>query len=127
VSPTLAAKLGRLRGILRDTGGCAIACSGGVDSSPLLAAARKVLGGRCLAIIDTSSTHARREGAVAWVQEHDVPHVVTESEELDIPGLRDNPPDRCYHCMRRRGRAFHPVGSGGNLAPWSFGIGDVAG
>jgi len=98
----LRSKLNRLRKILRDTGGCAIAYSGGVDSSLLLAVAGEVLDGRCLAVIATSSTYAQREcqAAIAWVQERGIPHAVIESEELDIPGFRDNPPDRCYHCKR---------------------------
>ncbi|MBM4036377.1 MAG: ATP-dependent sacrificial sulfur transferase LarE [Planctomycetes bacterium] len=96
------AKLERLRDALRATGGCAVAYSGGVDSSLLLAVAHEVLGPRCLAVIATSSTYAEREGraALQWVRQRGIPHVVIESEELDIPGFRDNPPDRCYHCKR---------------------------
>jgi len=96
------AKLDRLREILRQTGGCAIAYSGGVDSSFLLTVAREVLGDRCLAVIATSSTYPRREcdAAIDWVQRKGIPHVVIESEELDIPGFRDNPPLRCYYCKR---------------------------
>jgi len=102
MSPELSARLERLREILRGTGGCAVAYSGGVDSSLVLAAARETLGDRCLAVIATSSTYARREceAAIAWVREQGIPHVVIHSEELDVPGFRENPPDRCYHCKR---------------------------
>lgn len=93
-------KLARLRAILRETGGCAVAYSGGVDSSLVLAVARDVLGERCLAVIATSSTYARVEcqDAIAWVESQGIRHVAIDSEELDVPGFRDNPPDRCYHC-----------------------------
>jgi len=102
MTDTQLAQLGRLREILRQTGGCAIAYSGGIDSSFLLAVASEALGGRCLAVIAASSTYPRREcdAAIAWVQRKGIPHVVIESEELDIPGFRDNPPLRCYYCKR---------------------------
>jgi uncharacterized protein len=95
-------KLDRLKSILRDTGGCAIGFSGGVDSTLLVTVAREVLGDRCLAVIATSSTYARdeREQAVQWVRNRGIPYLVIESEELDIPQFRENPPDRCYHCKK---------------------------
>jgi len=102
MTPARIEKLARLRDILRKTGGCAVAYSGGVDSSLVLAVARDVLGDRCLAVIATSSTYARREceAAIAWVQQQGIPYVAIESEELDVPGFRDNPPDRCYYCKK---------------------------
>jgi uncharacterized protein len=102
MTPELQGKLDRLREILRRTGGCAVAYSGGVDSTLLLAVAHEVLGQRCLAIIATSSTYPKREyeQAVSWVQDRRIPFVTIVSEELDIPGFRDNPPDRCYHCKK---------------------------
>ncbi|MFW6107157.1 MAG: ATP-dependent sacrificial sulfur transferase LarE [bacterium] len=100
MTPERESKLDRLKGILRGTGGCAVAYSGGVDSSLVLAVAREVLGERCLAVIALSPTYAQREcqAAVQWVESQGIPHAVVESDELDVPGFRENPPDRCYHC-----------------------------
>ncbi len=98
----LSQKLNRLKRILAETEGCAIAFSGGVDSSLVLAVARDVLGNRCLAVIATSSTYPQREcdQAVEWVKSEDIPFVVISSEELDIPEFSKNPVDRCYYCKK---------------------------
>jgi uncharacterized protein len=79
-----------------------VAYSGGVDSTLLLAVAHEVLGTGCLAVIATSSTYPKREyeSALAWVQTQGIPYVTLVSEELDIPGFSDNPPDRCYFCKK---------------------------
>ena len=95
-------KLERLKNILKHTGGCAVAFSGGVDSSVVLSAAHEVLGERCLAVIATSSTYPEREyrRALEWVERLGIPHVVISSEELDIPEFSCNPTDRCYYCKK---------------------------
>jgi uncharacterized protein len=95
-------KLEKLKTLLESFGGCAVAYSGGVDSTLLLEVAHEVLGTRCLAVIATSSTYPRREYAEAlqWVQAQSIPYVTLVSEELDIPGFSENPPDRCYYCKK---------------------------
>lgn len=98
----LSQKLNRLKRNLAETEGCAIAFSGGVDSSLLLAVAWDVLDSRCLAVIATSSTYPQREcdQAVEWVKSEGIPFVVISSEELDIPEFSKNPVDRCYYCKK---------------------------
>jgi uncharacterized protein len=96
------ARLDELKKILAGTGGCAVAYSGGCDSSLLATVAFEVLGERSLAVIATSSTYPKREfeEAVALAEERKFPYIIINSEELDIPGFRENPPDRCYHCKK---------------------------
>lgn len=102
MTPECEKKLDRLKEILRKTEGCAVAFSGGVDSTLLLAVASEVLGPRCLAVIATSSTYPQLEfeRAVEWVQAQEIPYVTIRSEELSIPGFKENPPDRCYWCKK---------------------------
>jgi uncharacterized protein len=102
MTPNLQAKLSHLKTILRQMNGCAVAFSGGVDSSLLLTIAHEVLGERSLAVIATSSTYPEREyrRALEFVQSRNLPHVAIASEELDIPGYSANPANRCYHCKR---------------------------
>ena len=102
-------KLDTMRKILKDTGGCAVAFSGGVDSSLVLTVAHEMLGDRCLAVIATSSTYPERECkmAIDYVKEREIPYVVISSEELDIPEFSCNPTDRCYFCKKE---LFEKVG-----------------
>jgi len=102
MNTTIETKLTFLKDILRNTGGCAIAYSGGVDSTLVLTVAREVLGDRCLAVIAVSSTYPEREfrHALTWVERNGIPHEVVISEELDIPEFAANPFNRCYHCKK---------------------------
>lgn len=102
-------KLLALKRILAETGGCAVAFSGGVDSSLLITVAHEVLGDRCLAVIATSSTYTEREyrRAVAWIEETGIPYVVISSEELDIPEFSANPANRCYFCKKELFEKVH--------------------
>ncbi len=90
----------KLRYILKNTNGCAVAFSGGVDSTLVLTVAHEMLGDRALAVIATSSTYTQREyrQALDWVKKQNIPYVVIESEELDIEGFSKNPVNRCYYC-----------------------------
>jgi len=86
---------------LKSLGSCAVAFSGGVDSSLVLFAASRALPGRVIAL--TARTlytlpHEIEEGA-AFAERLGVPHRI-----IDIPfppEIRDNPRDRCYLCKRR--------------------------
>ncbi|HHO74798.1 MAG TPA: ATP-dependent sacrificial sulfur transferase LarE [Deltaproteobacteria bacterium] len=103
-------KLFALKTLIASYSGMAVAFSGGVDSTLLLAVAHEVLGDRCLAVIAISSTYPRREyaSAIEWVQNRGISHMTIVSEELDIPGFSDNPPDRCYYCKKELfSKIFH--------------------
>ena len=79
----------------------AVAFSGGVDSSVLLAVAVRCLGpGRVLAVLGVSPSLAASEydqacqtAAAIGVSLVDLP-----THELDDPAYRANGPDRCFHC-----------------------------
>ena len=99
---TLDSKYQRLREILEEMSACALAFSGGVDSTFLLAVAADVLEKRVLALIATSATYPEREllEAKEFAERIGVKHKIIASEELYIPEFKTNPPDRCYYCKR---------------------------
>ena len=77
-----------------------IAFSGGVDSTFLARIAREVYNDRLLLVTATSSTYPFYEldEAKALAVLLGIKHKIIVSEEIDIPGYADNPPDRCYYC-----------------------------
>jgi uncharacterized protein len=94
------AKRDRLIELLRGFGSCAVAFSGGLDSSVLARAAVEALGDRTVAVTAVSPSMARREmeDARRVAQQIGIRHEVIESRELDNPEYRRNAADRCYHC-----------------------------
>ena len=98
----LAEKMDRLRAALRETGSAAVAFSSGVDSTFLLRVAHEELGDRVVAVTARSRSFPKREldEAEEFCRSEGVRHEIIDSDELDIPGFAENPPDRCYHCKR---------------------------
>ena len=79
-----------------------VAFSSGVDSTFLLRVAHEELGDRVVAATIRSHTFPKREldEAATFCRAEGIRHEIMDSEELDIPGFAENPPDRCYHCKR---------------------------
>ncbi|MDR1713408.1 MAG: ATP-dependent sacrificial sulfur transferase LarE [Coriobacteriales bacterium] len=93
-------KLTRLQANLAGIESLAVAFSGGVDSSLLLYLAHQALGERCLAVTARSCSFPQRELAAArqFCSDRGIEQLIVDSEELDIAGFADNPPERCYLC-----------------------------
>lgn len=104
-SQTLRAKEARLREIIAGFQRVAVAFSGGVDSSYLLAVCVDVLGAeRVLALTADSPLVPRAELATAKevAQLLGVEHHIVPVDDLGIPEVAGNVERRCYYCKRAR-------------------------
>lgn len=101
-------KFERLLQILGEMNGAAIAFSGGVDSTFLLAAAKQALGDRVLAVIGRSPLHPKAEHleALEMAGNLGVRVKVVNTHELEDIAFRANPRNRCAICKEGIMRAI---------------------
>ena len=95
-------KLAILKSSLSALGSAAIAFSGGVDSSFLLRVAHDVLGEKAVAVTVISCFVPRREREEArdFCTRNGIRQLELAVDVLALPGLAQNPADRCYHCKK---------------------------
>jgi pyridinium-3,5-biscarboxylic acid mononucleotide sulfurtransferase len=89
-----------LKNCLKKYESAVIAFSGGVDSTFLARIAKDIFGDHLLLVTATSSTYPFYEldEAKSLAKLLGIKHKIIVTEEIDIPGYADNPPDRCYYC-----------------------------
>jgi len=100
MTPELIHKRDALLTTLHAIGPCAVALSGGIDSTLVARAAYEVWGQAAVAVTADSPSVARRElelarRMAAWIG---IRHVVIATQELENPDYRRNDGTRCYHC-----------------------------
>jgi pyridinium-3,5-biscarboxylic acid mononucleotide sulfurtransferase len=100
LSPELDAKRRRLLAVLADLPGCAVAFSGGIDSTVVAQAAHLALGGRAVAVTADSPSvpRAEVEGAKRLAAHIGIRHRVIATEEFEDPDYLRNDGARCYFC-----------------------------
>ena len=99
---TLHTKYQKLKDYISSFGSIAIAFSGGVDSAFLLDTAVEVLGDKAVAVTASSCSFPKREReeALEFCRARGIRHLIAETDELSIPGFRENPVNRCYICKK---------------------------
>jgi len=102
LSADLEAKRDRLLACLRSCGSCAVAYSGGVDSSLLAKAAFLALGNQAVAVTGYSESLSREELHTARriAQLIGIRHEIVATEELSLPEYCANGPKRCFYCKQ---------------------------
>ncbi len=95
-------KLGYLSELFQDMGSVAVGFSAGVDSTLLLAVAHGVLGDSAVAFTAISPffPEREREQARLFCQRSEIRQVEVPVDPWEIPGVSQNPPNRCYLCKR---------------------------
>ncbi len=93
-------KRDRLLELLHGYGSCAVAFSGGLDSTVLAKAAQLALGEKAVAVTGSSASLAvgELEECKEVARQIGIRHEVIPTGELELPQYRANLPDRCYHC-----------------------------
>lgn len=100
----LQTKLDKLNEILQGLGSAVVAFSGGVDSTFLLAAAKRALGENVIAVTAMSPTltQVERERCDSLAQQLAVKHITMQTKELENVEFTTNTKDKCYYCKKER-------------------------
>ncbi len=96
----LAVKRDQLLALLQSYSSCAVAFSGGLDSTVVAKAAQVALGDWAVAVTGVSASLAGGEldECVALARQIGIRHEVIHTDELSIPGYQANSGNRCYFC-----------------------------
>ncbi|MBN2104588.1 ATP-dependent sacrificial sulfur transferase LarE [bacterium] len=95
-------KMRELRSILQSMQSAAVAFSGGVDSTFLLKVAKETLGKQIISVIVRSGmfVSTEYEEAVLLADALNIKRITVDFNVLFLPEIRQNQPDRCYHCKK---------------------------
>jgi pyridinium-3,5-biscarboxylic acid mononucleotide sulfurtransferase len=110
---------------LKKLGAVAVGFSGGVDSAVVLAAAVDALGkDNVFAITARGDFFPKRETDEARkiARKLKVKHVVFDAKPLSNAALKNNPPDRCYHCKKATFKKIVEIAA----SDWLFQVADGA-
>lgn len=90
--------------------GVFLAFSGGVDSALLLAlCVRERVPVTAVTFQTTLHPHCDLENAKSVADKLHAPHLVLEVDEMSVPEILQNPPDRCYHCKKHLFRTLQEL------------------